>query len=68
MEEAVLTVRGMSCQGCVRNVTTLLTDVPGVTQVQVSLAEANARVLYDQQVVSLGRLRQVIDDAGFESG
>lgn len=68
MEEAVLTVRGMSCQGCVRNVTTLLTEVPGVTQVEVSLAEANARVLYDQQVVSLGRLRQVIDDAGFESG
>jgi len=68
MEEAVLTVRGMSCQGCVRNVTQILTGLAGVDQVEVSLAEGSARVLYDPQVVSLERLAEVIDDAGFETG
>ncbi|HMV04498.1 MAG TPA: heavy-metal-associated domain-containing protein [Accumulibacter sp.] len=67
MEEAVLTVRGMSCQGCVRNLTQLLAALVGVSQVEVSLTDASARVVYDPQLVSLERLAAVIDDAGFET-
>ncbi len=67
MEEAVFTVRGMRCQGCVRSLTTLLASLPGVVQVEVALEEASARVLYDAQLVSPARLAQMIDEAGFEA-
>jgi copper chaperone len=67
MSEAIVKVEGMSCDGCVRSVTEALKAQPGVVKAQVSLEAAQARVEYDPAVISVARLRQAIEEAGFES-
>jgi copper chaperone len=67
MTEVTIKVAGMSCGGCVRNVTGVLKALPGVTDVSVSLDEALAEVSYDPGQINVDRLRQAIIDAGFDS-
>ena len=67
MEASVIKVGGMSCQGCVRNVTGVLTALPGVVTADVSLEAAEARVVFDPQVVARGALLAAIEDAGFDA-
>ena len=44
MKRLVVGVAGMSCQGCVNNVTSVLQALPGVSEVKVSLEEAKADI------------------------
>ena len=67
MENVIIKVGGMSCQGCVRNVTGVLRALPGVGDVEVSLDAGQARVAYDAQQVDVARLRAAIEDAGFDA-
>ena len=67
METSVIKVGGMSCQGCVRNITGVLAAVPGVATAEVSLEAAEARVAFDPQVVVRGALVAAIEDAGFDA-
>ena len=52
MQEIVIGVGGMSCQGCVKNVTGVLQALPGVERVAVSLEEAQATIAFDPAKVS----------------
>ena len=63
MEQIVIKVGGMSCQGCVKNVGGVLQALPGVDAVAVSLEAGEARVDYDPAQVS----RAAIEDAGFDA-
>ena len=67
MEEVLIKVAGMSCQGCVKNLTGALSGVTGVASVEVSLEAGEARVGYDPAKVSANALRTVIEDCGFEA-
>ncbi len=67
MEDVIIKVGGMSCQGCVKNVTGVLQALPGVAGVEVSLDAGQARVAYDAQQVDVARLRAAIEDAGFDA-
>lgn len=67
MESSVIKIGGMSCQGCVRNITGVLTAVPGVATAEVSLEAAEARVSFDPQIVVRGALVAAIEDAGFDA-
>jgi copper chaperone len=67
MESSVIKVGGMSCQGCVKNITVVLTAMPGVATAEVSLEAAEARVSFDPQVVSRSALVGAIEDAGFNA-
>ena len=67
MESSVIKVGGMSCQGCVKNITGVLTALPGVTAAEVSLDAAEARVAFDPQIVSREALVGAIQDAGFDA-
>lgn len=68
MTEVTIRVDGMSCGGCVRNVTGVLKALPGVLDAEVRQEEAMARVTYDPTLVSVDALRQAIIDAGFDAG
>lgn len=68
MEDLVIKVGGMSCQGCVRSVTGALKALPGIDAVEVSLEAGEARVRFDAAQVAEERLREAILDAGFEVG
>ena len=68
MDEIVLKVEGMSCQGCVKGVTAALMAVPGVTDARVDLAAAQARVRFDQAQATPEMLIQAVEAAGFDVG
>ena len=67
MENVVIKVGGMSCQGCVKNLTGALSGVSGVASVEVSLEAGEARDGYDPAKVSANALRTVIEDCGFDA-
>ena len=67
MEEVTIKVGGMSCQGCVKNVTGALSATAGVDSVAVSLEAGEARVSYDPATVSANALRAVIEEVGFDA-
>jgi copper chaperone len=64
--EMTIKVEGMSCGGCVRNLTGVLQALPGVAAADVSLEAGEARVRFDTEAVSLAQLRQAVEDAGFD--
>jgi copper chaperone len=65
--EVTLKVAGMSCGGCVRNVTGVLKALPGVTDAVVSLDDGHARVTFDPGAITLEELRRAVIDAGFDA-
>jgi len=67
MSEVTIKVAGMSCGGCVRNVTGVLQALPGVERAEVSLEAGEAKVAFDPAKVSVENLCQAVDDAGFEA-
>ncbi|HKU46576.1 MAG TPA: heavy-metal-associated domain-containing protein [Burkholderiales bacterium] len=67
METVELKVEGMDCDGCVKAVTRMLSGVPGVQQVQVSLAEASAKVTYDPAQASVPAMKKAVERAGYKS-
>ena len=68
METTVLKVTGMSCGGCVKSVTKVLLELPGVDQAEVSLERGEAVVGYDPSKATRQDMQRVIDEAGFEAG
>ena len=67
METTTIKVDGMSCGGCVKSVTGVLTALDGVAKAEVSLERKQAVVEFDAAKVTLDQLKGVIEDAGFEA-
>ena len=65
-KQMVIGLGGMSCQGCVKNVTGVLQALPGVEQVEVSLEQAQATIVFDEAHVGEAQFRVAIEDAGFD--
>lgn len=66
METTIIKIDGMTCGGCVKSVTRVLEEVPGVQDAAVSLQPGEARVRFDSAKVDLPILRKAIEDAGYE--
>ena len=66
MQEIVIGVGGMSCQGCVKNVTGVLQALPGVARVAVSLEDARATIAFDPAQVGEAQFKDAIEAAGFD--
>lgn len=67
MEDVEFKVEGMDCQGCVKSVTRMLTGIAGVSKVDVSLEQANAKVSYDPAQAQLADLKRAVERAGFKA-
>lgn len=67
MDNTVIKIGGMSCQGCVKNITGVLTALTGVSSAEVSLEAGQATVAFDAQAVSREALLGAIEDAGFDA-
>ena len=57
----------MDCEGCVKSVTRMLSGLPGVQKVDVSLAEARAKVTYDPAKASVVEMRKAVERAGYQA-
>lgn len=65
MQTELLKVTGMTCGGCVSSITSALKAVAGVEAVNVSLADHEARVQYNERLASPQQLRSAVEGAGF---
>lgn len=68
MNELVLPVSGMTCGGCVNSVHKVLSALPGVESVEVTLTPGKARVVYDATRVDRAAMARAVVDAGFSVG
>jgi len=66
MTTETITVKGMTCGGCVNSVTKALKGVAGVQEATVDLAEATATVTFDDTQTSVTALKEAVEDAGYD--
>lgn len=66
--ELTLPVSGMACSACSSRLERVLNAKDGIIQAQVSLASETATLNFNPAKISLRDIRQIISDAGFESG
>ena len=67
METLLLKIEGLHCDGCVNSVTRMLTAIPGVDRVEVSLAEGRADVSYDPARTGVAEFKRAVERAGFKA-
>ena len=67
METTTIKVSGMSCGGCVKSVTGVLTALDGVVKAEVSLEQKQAVIEFDAAKVTRDQLKAVVEDAGFDA-
>lgn len=67
MESTTIKIGGMSCQGCVKNITGVLSALPGVASAEISLEANEGKVNFDPAQVSRDALVAAIEDAGFDA-
>jgi copper chaperone CopZ len=60
-----LAINGMTCNGCVKHVDGALRSVPGVSAVEVSLAENRAKVVHDPEQSPVTTLCAAVEEAGY---
>lgn len=65
METTTIRIEGMHCDGCAGRVKSLLEKQPGVREADVSYADGEARVRYNDHAVDPGTLREIIVKAGY---
>lgn len=66
--ELTLPITGMTCSACSSRLERVLNAQDGMQLAQVSLATETASLKFDPSLISLRDIRQVISDAGFDSG
>lgn len=65
MQHITLMIAGMTCGGCVNSVTRVLKELPGVSQVEVTLLPSQAKIGFDESMTNVNMLSQVVQEAGF---
>ncbi len=65
MQSELLKVTGMTCGGCINNVTKALKAINGVGSVNVSLSAGEAAVQYDERLTSPDQLKSAVKSAGY---
>ncbi|MEU5829195.1 heavy-metal-associated domain-containing protein [Micromonospora tulbaghiae] len=63
--ETTYQVSGMTCGHCVNSVSTELSALPGVTDVQVDLASGRVTVT-SQNALDADAVRAAVDEAGYD--
>ena len=66
MEKVTLNVQGMSCGHCVKAVEGSVGALSGVSTVKVDLKASTVEVEFNQQEVTLDKIKETIDDQGYD--
>lgn len=64
---SMVSIRGMSCQSCVRSIEDRISSLKGILSIKVSLEQGSATVKHLPSVVSLHQICHRIEDMGFEA-
>ncbi|MBR5152967.1 MAG: heavy-metal-associated domain-containing protein [Clostridia bacterium] len=65
MNTILLWIDGMACNHCTSSVASALSGINGVENVNVSLEEKSATVMFDENKTTADALADVVDDLGF---
>lgn len=60
-------IKGMTCSSCELKVENTLRNLDGVLFAKVSLANANASIEYDENVITIATIIKAIDEEGYEA-
>lgn len=63
-----ITIEGMSCMSCVANVKSTISDIEGVNEVDVSLQDKNATILYDPDKVTIKQIKNAVIKLDYKVG
>ncbi|MDR2771052.1 MAG: copper chaperone CopZ [Clostridiales Family XIII bacterium] len=66
MEKTILNVDGMSCEHCVKAVTSAVGSLDGVSEVSVDLSAKTVTVAHDAAKAPLDEIKLAIEDQGYE--
>ena len=66
-KSVTIRVEGMRCGGCASSVQKALKATGGVEEVNVSFEKGEAVIKYDDQKVTVEKLREVINGTGFKA-
>lgn len=67
VQDTILEVQGMTCPSCVRHVTSALTDLDGVGEVDVKLRDGLVVVKHDASRAPITQLIEALGEAGYVS-
>ena len=65
MDQAVLRVEGMMCNGCKGKVERALRGLAGVSSCEVDLEAGKAAVVYDPAAVTAAAMKTAVEEKGF---
>lgn len=66
MQNVTLSVQGMSCGHCVKAIEGSVSKLEGVNQVKVKLDAAEVEVSFNESQVSIDKIKETIDDQGYD--
>ena len=66
MEKVKLNVQGMSCNHCVNSIEGSVGKIDGVSNVKVDLGTGTVLVEFDKEVLTLDKIKETIDDQGYD--
>lgn len=66
MKSLTLDVKGMTCGHCKMSVNGALTDLDGVSDVEINLETGKVEVVYDENKVDTEKMKEAIEDQGYD--
>lgn len=66
MDKSILNVDGMSCEHCVKTITTVVGALSGVSDVTVDLEGKTVTVEHDSAQAPLDKIKAEIEDQGYD--
>ncbi|MDP4549614.1 copper chaperone CopZ [Alkalihalobacillus macyae] len=66
MEQTTINIKGMTCNHCKTAVETALTELEGVSGVEVDVKQGKADVSYDSSKVNVSDMNEAVEDQGYD--
>lgn len=67
MKNITIKIKGMGCQNCVNAVTESLTELEGISKVNVSLEKESAKVEFDESKINADKMIAAIKELEYEA-
>ena len=67
MKNITIKIKGMGCQNCVNAVTKSLTELEGISKVNVSLEKESAEVEFDESKINSDKMIAAIKELEYEA-
>lgn len=65
MKSTKFDVQGMTCNGCVASINRVISAIPGVNVVDISLESGRVEIGYDESKATSEQFKQAIEAAGY---